>query len=122
GLAKEDGMRTWTVGRRVTAGYAVLLVLLVVVVAVGAYAVTDTRDKYGAAVHAAQRLTRQQDAGAAPDIAFLNLLRYIVTPDPKFLEARKRAVTDARRTMTELANTAPTPERRALWHEALRLL
>jgi len=115
-------MKTWTVGRRVTAGYAVLLVLLVVVVAVGAYALTDTRDKYSSAIHAQERLTRQVDAGAAPDIAFLNFLRYIVTPNPKFLEDRRRAIADARRTMTELARAAPTPERKALWQEALRLL
>jgi methyl-accepting chemotaxis protein len=96
--------------------------LLVVVVAVGAYAMTNTRDKYSSAVRAQDRLARQLDAREAPDIAFLDFLRYIVKPNPKLLDDRKRAVRDARRTMTELADTAPTPERRALWHEALRLL
>jgi methyl-accepting chemotaxis protein len=115
-------MRRWTVGRRITSGYAVLLVLLLVVVVVGALALTDTRDKYRSAVRAQEGAVRQLEAGRAPDIAFLSFLRFIVVKDPKYLKERKQAVAEARRTMTELSKTAPTAELRAGWSNALRLL
>jgi methyl-accepting chemotaxis protein len=115
-------MRIWTVGRRIAGGYAVLLLLLVVVFAVGAIALIDTRDKYRSALDAQEGAVLQLEAGRAPDSAFLSFLRFIVIKDEKYLAEQKQAVAEARRTMSDLSETAPTAQLRAGWANALRLL
>lgn len=98
---------TWTVGRRIVAGFAVLLALLVAVAGLGynslrraATQLTET-DRSSAAILEAS--ARARGAGRDAERAFLD---HLLTGSPAQISARQQSLTLAQRGLQELRSAA----------------
>src|SRR5918996_360179 len=110
----------WTVGRRIAVGYAVVLLLLAVVAGVGAYALSRTAAAFEATIRRQElRVVNALEARGHSDRSVVSLLRYNITREEGLLKEREDRAADARREVTGLRDTSPTPETKAGWQEAL---
>jgi methyl-accepting chemotaxis protein len=107
-------MRTWTIGRRIAAGYAVLIVLLVATAVVAVLALRASREDYTSAVATLQdralKGTESLQGMDAASVAFTSYLltgrsTTIDTVDDRFKTARASAV-DVRETSTSAAQVS----------------
>ncbi|HZO98554.1 MAG TPA: methyl-accepting chemotaxis protein [Gaiellaceae bacterium] len=116
-------MRTsrWTVGRRVGAGCAVLLALLVVTSGVGAFALVDERDAFRTSGRAQQDALAALELRGAFNSATVGFLRYLVRGDRAALAQRSSRLASARRQATVLRDASSGAER-ARWDRVLGLL
>lgn len=112
----------WTVGQRIAVGYAVILVLLTVVAAVGMYALTGTTDTFSDAVRRQEQSLQAMGADERLATATANFLRFLLSPDPKFLKAREDSLSSGRQIIAALRDASSSPESRSGWEEALGLL
>jgi methyl-accepting chemotaxis protein len=113
----------WTVGRRIATGFAIVLVLLGLVAALGSWALRRTSQNYEDAI--AQRrtlLVPALDAETEVRTANVEYLRYLVEGDERFVRSRDSVVARARTLLEELREAAPTPDIRDAWRESLDLL
>ncbi len=112
----------WTVGQRIAAGYAVVLLLLAVVAGVGVYALSRTAGTFeGVLRQREQGIETALEARGDADRATVSFLRYLRTREERLLRDRDRQVAEAREGMTRLRDASPTAEARRGWDEALGL-
>jgi len=113
----------WTVGQRIALGYAVILLLLIVVAGVGVYTLPRIADTFDKVAHVqAQRMSGVISQKVALSSALVGFLRYLLTGDEVFLKSYETGIADARRTLMELQATSPTAELKTGWGEVVRLL
>lgn len=116
-------MSNWTIGRRIAAGYAILLVLLVLVAGVGMYALATTRDTFGSALE-----TERDDVqkGLAATKAFSDANRefrgFLFSGDEQFLSGLREHLEVARTGLADLRDRSEGTERSAHWNEVLQAL
>jgi methyl-accepting chemotaxis protein len=114
---------SWTVGRRIVLGYALILLLLLVVAGVGTYQLPRTSGTFERAVRAQeQELIAPLEAKSVIAFANLHVLRYLVTKDTAFLKQWEVDILQARQSMAELQNGNQSADLKIGWGEALRLL
>ncbi len=78
---------SWTVGQRIVLGYALILLLLLVVAGVGSYQLPRTSKTFETSIHAqGQDLIAPLEAKSTIAFANLNVLRYVVTKDSVFVK------------------------------------
>ncbi|MBI3007494.1 MAG: MCP four helix bundle domain-containing protein [candidate division NC10 bacterium] len=112
----------WTVGQRIAVGYAVILVLLVVVAGVGMYALPRTTDTFYGAVRLQEQTIEALRADERTTAANANFLRYLLTADSRFLKTMEDRRSGGRQAITALRDASTTPESKSGWEEALSLL
>ncbi len=112
-----------TVGQRIAIGYAVLLLLLVAVAVVGMYTLSSTAETSRVAIREqGERLggvLRQRKAVSA---AHSSILAFLLGPGKESPRDWRNDVAQARQILSQLRDTSPTPEVRAAWEGALRVL
>lgn len=113
-------MSSWTVGRRVAAGCAVLLTLLVVASGVGAYALFNVRDTFRTAIRAQQSAIATLEVRASFNSATVGFLRFVALGDQDALTQRSSRLATARRQAT-LLRDASASDQRARWGQVLQL-
>ncbi len=114
-------MRTWPIGRQISTGFIVVLVLLLIVAGVGMYGLSRTASSTETTVRYA--VTMQKNRLGAPGAILLanaGLLRALVTQDRKLLADWERWRADARRMLVEARETTTQAENRSAWEEILR--
>jgi hypothetical protein len=99
---------TWTVGNRIIAGFALSLLLVVAIGYLGWWALQRTGNEYTSAVERERTLVENglETRGSART-ANLEMLRYLLQPEPRFIQARDSAVTAARAAFDVLRREAP---------------
>jgi len=112
----------WTVGQRITVGYAVILMLLIVVAGVSMYVLPRTTEMFSGAVRQQEQSLQALDADRRLAAANANFLRFLLTAEPKFLRAREDSLSSGRQAIAALRDASTTPESRSGWDEALGLL
>ncbi|HEX7119686.1 MAG TPA: methyl-accepting chemotaxis protein [Longimicrobiales bacterium] len=113
----------WTIKRRIVAGFALGLVLLVGVTATGIVALRGaTAGKNEALAHEREVLAPAFAAEGSVRTAAEAFLRYLIEREDEDLKQRDAAVEVARRQLRQLRDSARSVESRALWEEALSLL
>ena len=112
----------WTVGQRVAVGYAVILLLLVVVAGVGLYALPRTTATFYGAVRQQEQSLEALRADERITAANANFLRYLLTGEPRFLRVMEERRSSGRQAMTALRDASTTPESKSGWEEAVSLL
>ena len=111
-----------TVGQRTAVGYAVILVLLVVVAGVGMYALPRTTATFEGAVRQQEQSLEALRADERITAANVNFLRYLLIGDPRFVKTMEDRLSTSRQIMTALRDASTTPELKSGWEEALSLL
>ncbi|MFN3652132.1 MAG: methyl-accepting chemotaxis protein [Armatimonadota bacterium] len=116
---KKERRGSWTVGRRVAAGYAVILTLLLILTistvaslvatAVGFREAMEERDQVLQDARSVERTLVAAQVGS---------LRYLLTGDRRFVENWRSQAEAGAEVLRRLANTSPTPELRAGWQDA----
>lgn len=116
------GTRTWTVGRQIITGFTVLLVLLLSTAGVGIYALirgadaTDTTLRYQGVI-----LKNKLGAPGAFAVAHVDLLRYLVTQEKRFLIGWEKSAEVSRQMIVEAREATVLAETKPVWDESLRL-
>jgi len=110
----------WTVSRRIAAGFAVGLTLVVAVAAVGIVALRGASSAYRAALDQERRtLVPGLEAESEFRRANLDFLRYLLRPQEEHARSRDSAFALCRGLVLALRDSARTSEDRAIWEEAL---
>jgi len=113
----------WTAGQRIWVGYAVILLLLVLVAGVGIYALSNTADAFKTAlVQLETELVSSQEADRAFGYPNVDFLRFLATGDDEFLKRYESEMTNVRQMLVELGRASSTREMKAAWEEALSLV
>lgn len=113
----------WTMGQRIAIGYVLIFLLLVVVAAVGTISLSSTAGTFELTIHTeSKKHKRIIEQKANTTQAITGLLRYLILGEETFVKGWEAGIVEARRTMTQLQETAPTPELKSEWGEALGLL
>jgi methyl-accepting chemotaxis protein len=113
----------WTVSRRIAAGFALGLGLVVVVTALAAWALIRTSRSYQEALDDERRiLIPALEAESDTRRAQLDYLRFLLGPAEEFARSRDSTLAVARGLVEQLRDATQTPEGRTLWIEALAAL
>ena len=114
---------TWTVGRRIALALAIELALLTIVAVVGATALGRVTTAYEGAL-AVRRTTVVPSLRAESKLkeANVNLLRGLLTGDPRFERGYDSLVADARKQITQVRDTVGTAQEQSRWDVSLGLL
>jgi methyl-accepting chemotaxis protein len=114
---------SWTVGQRIVLGYALILLLLLVVAGVGTYQLPRASETFETAVHAQEQdLIAPLEAKSTIAFANLDVLRYLVTKDRAFVKQWEVEILHARQVMAEMQNASSSADLKIGWGDALRLL
>lgn len=114
---------TWTVGRRITAGFAASLALMIVTLLAGTFALRRTTDGFGEALrHERQVLVTALEARNDYQQANLDYLFYLLRPEPRWLAARDSTTAASRRGLAALEASADSADTRRAFHDAVALL
>lgn len=110
----------WTVSRRIAAGFAVGLSLVVVMSVVGVVALRGASRAYRTALDQERRtLVPALTAEAEFRRAMLDYLGFLVQPNEAELRSRDSTLALSRALLGQLRDSARTPESRAIWTETL---
>lgn len=113
----------WTIGRRITVGFALGLVLVIVTAVVGVWALGQTSSAYEDALRAEREiLLPALEAEAEVRSANINYLRFILTGDEAFVQARDSLLDIARVSLEQLRTTEDDPRIETYWIEARTIL
>jgi methyl-accepting chemotaxis protein len=113
----------WTVSRRITAGFALGLGLVVAVAALGAWALIRTSRAYQVALDdERQTLVPALQAESETRRAQLDYLRFLLGAAEEHVRSRDSTLALARASVERLRDSAPTPEARDNWAQALAAL
>jgi methyl-accepting chemotaxis protein len=113
----------WTVSRRIAAGFALGLGLVVVVTALGAWALIRTSRSYQEALDEERNtLVPALEAESDTRRAQLDYLRFLLGPAEEYSRSRDSTLALARGRVEQLRDAAPTPEARDNWAQALAAL
>ena len=117
-------MRTWTIGRRIAAGYAVLIVLLVVTAVVGVLALRASREDFTNSVPTLQNRalkgTESLQGMDAASVAFTSYLLTGRTTDHR--HASRSASRTARASAVDVRESSTTPAQVAGWTDVVKQL
>ena len=114
--------RTWTVSRQIITGFTALLLLFLSTAGVGIYALfrgastTEITLRYQGII-----LKNTLGAQGAFGLAHVDLLRYLITQDKKFLTGWEKWGEVSRQMIVEARDTTVLAEGKPLWEESLRL-
>ena len=113
----------WTVGRRIAAGFALGLSLVVVVAVLGILALRQVSAAYeDALARERSSLVGALAAQAETRRGNLEYLRFVLGREEQYALGRDDAVSRSRSMLETLRDTARTAESRGIWTEALRSL
>src|SRR5574341_1409443 len=113
----------WTVSQRIAAGFALGLGLVVLVAALGAWALIRTSQAYQTALDdERQTLVPALEAESETRRSQLDYLRFLLGPAEEHARNHDSTLALARGLVEQLRDAAPTPEARANWTEALAAL
>ncbi len=112
----------WTIGQRMAFGFAVVILLYMVVAAIGGVTRSRTNEVYEDTIRQQQALADAQEAESAINLAFGEFLRWLMTSDEKVVNGWEKGISTARQLLTRLRDSAVTPEIKAGWGEALNFV
>jgi methyl-accepting chemotaxis protein len=113
---------TWTVSRRIAAGFSIILSLVVVLAGIATVALDRTASAHAAAERMEQALRAPAlEAESATQEATLQYQRYLLLPDDQFARGRDSALSVSRTLIEGLRDRAGREDRDA-WARALALL
>src|SRR5690349_14518117 len=116
-------MRNWTIGRRMAAGYAVLIVLLVATAVVAVLALRASREDYSSAVTALQeRALKGTESLQALDAASVANTSYLLTGRTAAIDALNERFDIARASAVALREGSTTPAQVAGWSDVVSQL
>jgi methyl-accepting chemotaxis protein len=116
-------MRDWTIGRRIAAGYAVLLVLLGGTALVGILALRSTRTDYRSALATEEtRAIRGTDTLQGTDAAVVSFLSYVLRGRATSVDTMNQRFAAARSAAVELRDSSAAPAQVSGWTDAVREL
>jgi methyl-accepting chemotaxis protein len=110
----------WTIGQRITAGFATAIVLVVVVAAAALWTLERTERAYGDSMDV-ERTGLRQALQAQVEIrgANVNYLRYLLEQDAQFLTNYNREVESGIGNLVRLREAEVDAQLRGLWGQAL---
>ena len=112
----------WSIGQRMAFGFAVIIILYMVVAAIGGVTRARTNDLYEGTIHQQQALVDGQEAESAINLASAEFLRYLLASDEKALNGWEKGISTARQALTRLRDGAATPDTKAGWGEMLNFV
>jgi methyl-accepting chemotaxis protein len=113
----------WTVSRRIAAGFAVGLALVVMVAIAGILALSKAVASYRLAVDQHERvLVPAVEAESDSRRTMLDELRFLLEPQEQYARSEDSVLAVTRDRLVRLRETAVTEESRAIWSDALRAL
>ena len=113
----------WTVSRRIVAGFALGLALVVAVAWIGIGALRDSVAAYERALDQERRaLVTAFGAGAEARDATVQFLRFFVTADTQFVRRRDSSLALTRTLIEQMRDSVAAAEDRATWADALTAL
>lgn len=113
----------WTVSRRIAAGFALGLGLLVVVTALAAWALVRTSRAYQEALaHERRTLIPALEAESDTRRAQLDFLRFLLEPNEAYARSHDSTLALSRGVLEQLRDSASTAGERAVWADALAAL
>jgi len=116
-------MSRWTIGRRIVAGYVVLLSLLVATATVATIALLESRQNYQTALDTdEERAIGGMESLQESDAAAVTFLHILLTGEETARETMEERFTAAREAAVGLRDTSPTPTQATGWTEGVRLL
>ena len=116
-------MSRWTIGRRIAAGYAVLIVLLVAMAVVGTLALRSTRADFRTALSTVEtRAIKGIDSLQGMDAAVVAFLSYVLRGSATAVDTMDERFQAARQAAVELRDSSTTPAHVAGWTDAVRQL
>src|SRR3990167_684662 len=107
----------WTIARRITLGYAAVLLLLAAIAALAVYALSNVESGLEEAVRLDRRMGSALEADGSMDRATLWFLRYVAIGDEKLLERMDARVKLAREQIAALGKAARRAEETKAWAE-----
>jgi len=116
-------MSKWTIGRRIAAGYAVLIALLVVTAVVGTLALRSTREDFTSALTTAEnRAIKGTDALQGGDAVVTAFLSYLLRGNERALDTMNERLEATREVKVQLRDSATTAAQVSGWTDAIRQL
>jgi methyl-accepting chemotaxis protein len=116
-------MTKWTIGRRIAAGYAVLILLLVALVVLGTLALRSSRDDFTSALGTVEnRAIKGIDSLQGTDAAVVAFLSYLLRGNDGTVETLNERFDGARDAAVTLRDTSQTPAQVTGWTDAVRQL
>jgi methyl-accepting chemotaxis protein len=113
----------WTVSRRITAGFAISLGLVLLMAAIGAYALASSEKAYTAALEQEQTvLVRALEAQADFQTANLRYLFYLLDPEERWQRQNDSALTAANDKVAQVAAGVRLEAERDAWRAAAAIL
>jgi methyl-accepting chemotaxis protein len=110
----------WTVSRRISAGFALELFLVVLIAVLGLVALASTGERYRAALrHERSTLVRAMRVESDFRYARFEDLRFILKPEEHFVQSADSLFRSSRELLTQLRDSASSNDSRAVWAEAL---
>src|SRR5687767_11649453 len=114
-------MTKWTIGRRIAAGYAVLILLLAALVVFGTLALRSSREDFTSALGTIDaRAIKGIDSLQGMDAAVVSFLSYLVTGNEDTLDTLNERFDVARDVTVGLRDSSPTPAQVTGWTDAVR--
>lgn len=107
----------WTINQRIVVGYGVIIALLLVVAGVGMYNLSFTADAFITTFSQQRVILKNQGAKTTVVAANVELLRYMLTQDRKFIQAWDRWIAETRKLVIEARDTSNTPALKTGWEE-----
>jgi methyl-accepting chemotaxis protein len=116
-------MTKWTIGRRIAAGYAVLILLLVALVVLGTLALRSSRDDFTDALGTVEnRAIQGIDSLQGSDAAVVAFLSYLLRGNGAAVDTINERFDGARDAAVSLRDTSQTPAQVTGWTDAVRQL
>jgi methyl-accepting chemotaxis protein len=113
----------WSVSRRISAGFAVVLGLVAIVLALGAYALGVASREYASALHEKDEVqVRALEARDAFQRANLDYVFYLLEPQERWANGMDSATSVTRAALRQLADSAVTERDRRIWADAAAVL
>jgi methyl-accepting chemotaxis protein-like sensor len=116
-------MKMWTIGRRIAAGYAVLIVLLVATAVVATLALRSSREDFTGALNTIEtRAIKGTDSLQGMDAAVVAFLAYLLRGNEAATEVMDERFTAARTAAVSLRDSSTTAAQVTGWTDAVRQL
>ena len=112
----------WTIARRITLGYAAVLLLLAVVGLVATYALSGTGTALQDVIRREELLDAAMEARGDTDRAVVSFLRYFATGEEGFIEEREQRVREAQAGLARLQQGSPDAEDKKAWGDIRAIL